>query len=292
MDANAAAEYLRPEGPLYHIPSLYLSHYGDRTPLASNSEVRVALQALLVRDNLVNNRSAVVNLSSNAEFDEQELNCLLQALVSGTIQPDLYAGRALPLDLIEQLMEYVDQRTNQLMQYATQSDLRNRVEEDREPLALYIATLESDALYLATTGAYLDREQWYNGFISYINDQHCPEFARLMRNEMSEHADYDNISTNSLNTAIIRALVTQRRQRRPTTATNPIVQGSHPSTMVGKPAYLSGHLRDDPACITPLRRLSMQLQSFLAMIDTPPLREDASPGVSLTSMTNVTAQIV
>jgi hypothetical protein len=57
------------------------------------------------------------------------------------------------------------------------------------------------------------------------------------------------------------------------------------------PEYLSDHLRDDPACITPLRRLSMRLQSFLAMIDTPPLRGDASPGVSLTSMTNVTAQI-
>ena len=141
-------------------------------------------------------------------------------------------------------MEYVDQRTNQFMQYATQSDLRNRVEEDREPLALYIATLESDALYLATTGAYLDKEQWYNGFVGYINDQHCPEFARLMRNEMSENADYDDISTSSLNTAIIRALVTQRRQRRPTTTTNPIVQSGHPSPMVRTPAYLSDHLRD------------------------------------------------
>ena len=291
MDVNAAANYLRPEGLLYHIPSLYLSHYGERSPFATNSEVRVAMQTLLVRDNLVNSRSTTVNFSSDRPFDEQELNCLLQALVSGTIQPDLYSERALPLHLIKQLMEYVDQRTNQLMQYATQSDLRNRVEEDREPLALYIATIESDALYLVTTGAYLDREQWYNGFISYINDQHCPEFARLMRNEMREYADYNDISIRSLNTAIIRALMTQRRQRRPTTTTNPIAQSGHPSPMVRTTAYLSGHLRDDPECITPLRRLSMQLRSFLAMIDTSPLREDASPGVSLTSMTNVTAQI-
>jgi hypothetical protein len=154
MDADAAATYLRPEGLLYHIPSLYLSHYGEKEPLSTNSEVRIAIQALLVRDNLVNGRSPTVNLSSDRPFDEQELNCLLQALVSGTIQPDLYSGRALPWNLIGQLMEYIDHRTNQLMQYATQSDLRNRVEEDREPLALYITALKTDALYLATTGAY------------------------------------------------------------------------------------------------------------------------------------------
>ena len=281
MDVNAAANYLRPEGLLYHIPSLYLSHYGEREPFSTNSEVRVAIQVLLVRDNLVNGRSPTVNLSSDRSFDDQELNCLLQALVSGTIQPDLYLGCALPLNLIGQLMEYIDHRTNQLMQYATQSDLRNRVEEDREPLGLYITALETDALYLATTGAYLDREQWYNGFINYINDQHCPEFARLIRSEMREYADYNDISDGNLNIAIIRATMTQRRQRRPTTATNPTLQSSHNSPMARTTAYFGGHLRGDHACITPLRRLSMQLESFLAMIDTSPLRGDVSPGVSL-----------
>ena len=165
------------------------------------------------------------------------------------------------------------------------------MEEDREPLGLYITALETDALYLATTGAYLDREQWYNGFINYINDQHCPEFARLIRSEMREYADYNDISDGNLNIAIIRATMTQRRQRRPTTATNPTLQSSHNSPMARTTAYFGGHLRGDHACITPLRRLSMQLESFLAMIDTSPLRGDVSPGVSLTSMTDVTAQI-
>ena len=47
----------------------------------------------------------------------------------------------------------------------------------------------------------------------------------------------------------------------------------------------------DPTCVTPLHNLYRLIQNYLDMLDTSPQRTAVSPGISITSMTDITAQI-
>jgi len=95
---------------IYPLHTLYNMHAGRLPPLQTLSEVRV--QSLLHKDALVRQSREPLILESNEPFSNAEFNFLLRALIGGTIQPDLYRGRALPVILIASLQSYVDQQTN------------------------------------------------------------------------------------------------------------------------------------------------------------------------------------
>jgi hypothetical protein len=99
--------------------SLYDMHQGSQPPLRSLSSVRVAIQRLLHRDAQLCSLEFAPDLQSNAAFSDEERRCLLQALLDGTLQPDLYRGRMLPVALIDSLHRYVDNMVNCYIQFAT-----------------------------------------------------------------------------------------------------------------------------------------------------------------------------
>lgn len=112
FSVDQMAEALRLHGLIYPLHTLYNMHAGRLPPLQTLSEVRMAIQRLLHKDALVRQSREPLILEYNEPFSNAEFNCLLRALIGGTIQPDLYRGRALPVILIASLQSYVDQQTN------------------------------------------------------------------------------------------------------------------------------------------------------------------------------------
>lgn len=106
------ADALRLHGAIYPLPSLYDMYQGRQPPLRSLSSVRQAIQRFLDRD---------PDKHSDASFTDEELCCLLRALLDGTIQPDLYRGCALSVALIDALQAYVDNEANRNIQFARTS---------------------------------------------------------------------------------------------------------------------------------------------------------------------------
>ena len=74
------------------VPHLYDMHHGRQPPLCTFSSVRVAIQRLLQCDAQLRSLEFAPDLQSNTAFSDEEHRCLLQALLDGTIQPDLYRG--------------------------------------------------------------------------------------------------------------------------------------------------------------------------------------------------------
>ena len=287
------AFYMRPVGPLYNISSLYLTHQGRLPPMDSNAQVRHAIQQLIVRDEVARNLPHTTSQNSNEAFEDNELHCLLRALINGTIQPDLYNGRALPLPLVDQLMERIDNVTNQFLQYA-QLPAQAQQWMAPHPITLYIETLENDAMYHVTTGAHDDNATWYRSFLAYATQDECPEPTVALAAILRDMPGNETVTESNILRAIERALATNRRQRRPTRAVH-----STPSVDIGIPIdppesddndrYLG--YQPDPTCVTPLRNLWRSLDSFFHMLDTYPRQHEVSPGISVTSMTDITAQI-
>ena len=165
----------------------------------------------VVRDEVARNLPRSDNQDSNDRFEDHELHCLLRALINGTIQPDLYNGRALPVDLINQLMAHVDNATNQFLQYA-QLPAQTQRWTAAHPITMYIETLENDALYHLTTGAHDDNETWYRGFLAYVDDEDCPEPAVMLATILRETPGNEGVASNNIIRAIERAMITNRRQ--------------------------------------------------------------------------------
>ena len=110
------AEAMRYNGSVYPLFSLYNMHQGRQPPLRTNSSVRVAIQRLLQRDAQLRSLEFAPDLQSEETFSDDELRCLLQALLDGTLQPDLYRGRMLPVALIDSLQSHVDDMINRYVQ--------------------------------------------------------------------------------------------------------------------------------------------------------------------------------
>jgi hypothetical protein len=208
-----AAFYMRALGPLYSVSSLYLHHRGQIQPMQNNAQVRRAIQQLIIRDEVALQLPYNDRIESNEPFKNYELHCVLRALINGTIQPDLYNGRALPLQLIEQLMAHIDNVANQFLQYA---QLLPQAQQwsAQHPITLYIKALENDAIYHVTTGAHDDNATWYRSFLHCVNDPDCPEPTIVLATLLRENPSNVAVSDTNIISAIERALQTNRRQRR------------------------------------------------------------------------------
>jgi hypothetical protein len=173
-------EALRLHGSIYPLHTLYNMHEGRLSPLQTLSEVRVAIQCLLHRDALVRDSKHPLNLESNDPFSKDEFNCLLRALIGGTIQPDLYRGRALPVALIASLQSYLDQQTNSRLQlFELPAQACQRTVD--QPIKLYYQALQNDTILHLTTGAFTNPEVGHQRFMNYVSMQDCPEPAIVAR---------------------------------------------------------------------------------------------------------------
>lgn len=149
-------------------------------------------------------------------------------------------------------------------------------------------------MYHVTTGAHDDNATWYRSLLDYTNNDECPEPAAVFATILRGVPDNEEVSQSNIIRAIERAMITNRRQRRPTTtvrrnAVEDIVSFVEPAQADDQDRYLG--YQPDPNCVTPLRNLWRSLNSFFTMLDTSPQRTAVSPGISVTSMTDITAQI-
>ena len=142
MTAEAIAELQRDVGPIYNLLILYTGHNGPLRRFTSNMHVRGAINQYIQRDFVRHNQSGRPNLLHNGPFTHHEFRCLLQALLSGALQPSQYKGRMLPDDLVNQLRYYVDQRTQVRIDYA-QSMITNPLDI---PLDMFLPILECDTI--------------------------------------------------------------------------------------------------------------------------------------------------
>lgn len=105
MTPLETTELLRLVGPVYNLVALYYEHQGSVPRLETNGAVRTAITNLLVHDHARYNYLGVVDISSNALFSDRDFRCLLQALLSGTLQPRQYMDRMLPYQLVSDLRQ-------------------------------------------------------------------------------------------------------------------------------------------------------------------------------------------
>ena len=172
------AEAMRYHGSVYPLPSLYNMHQGRQPPLRTKSNVHVAIQRLLQRDAQLRSLEFAPDLQSNMAFSDEEHRCLLQALLDGTIQPDLYRGRMLPVAQIDSLQAYVDNMVNWYVQFATtqqnnpQSEFYQQRTDD-QPIGLYTNAIATDTILHVTTGAYVMQQDWYRSFTARNRQSSC-----------------------------------------------------------------------------------------------------------------------
>jgi hypothetical protein len=202
------AEALRLHGSIYPLHTLYNIHEGQLPPLRTFSEVKVAIQSLLCRNAIIRQTTNLPNLESNDPFSIDEFNCLFQALIGGTIQPDLYHGRALSVHLIASLQAYVDTQTNYRLQFAEQPAQAQRRTLD-QPIKLFYNAMQNDTILHLATGAFSDPMV---GFDSLMTD--CPEPAvvarALMRNDPTSR-DMSHADSNKLVLAVTKIIHRSRR---------------------------------------------------------------------------------
>lgn len=102
-----AAELQRTIGPVFNLLTLYTAHNGPFKRLTSNLHICGAISQFIQRDYVRHHHSGSPNLLHNGPFTHNEFRCLLQALLSGALQPAQYKGRMLPHDLVNKLRYYV-----------------------------------------------------------------------------------------------------------------------------------------------------------------------------------------
>ena len=306
IDPNEYAPAMRYNGIVYPIPSLYNVHQGREPPLRTHSSVRVAIQRLLQRDALLRDLEFPPNLQSDTAFSDDEHRCLLQALLNGTLQPDLYRGRMLPITIIDSLQSYVDDMTNRYMQFATtqqdnpQSEFYQRRTYD-QPISLYANAIQSDVILHITIGAYPTQQEWYAGFLEYINDSYCPEPSVIVRDLLRNDPHHASMLPNEANVRVLSTMATHKKHRKhhkvkdsdndiPANNIMECLVTTRELTNQPPNPYFGHNHNNDPNPLTPLRNLANRIQAFLAVVDTSPQRLQYSPGVRNTSFQDVTAQ--
>ena len=257
---------------------------------------------MLQRDAQIRGLEFLPDLQSNAAFSDDEHRCLLQALLNGTLQPDLYRGRMLPIALIDSLQLHVDDMTNRYMQFATtqqdnpQSEFYQQRTDD-QPISMYANAIQSDVILHTTTGAYTTQQEWYQGFLEYIHDRYCPEPSIIVRALLRNDPHHASMSPNEANARVLSTMATHKKHRKHhkvkdsdqpmlswslSTSLDLINQSPHP--------YFGNNHGYDPNPLTPLRNLANRIQAFLAVMDTSPQRLQHSPDVRNTSFQDATAQ--
>jgi hypothetical protein len=204
LHVDSMAEALRLHGSIYPLHTLYIIHEGQLPPLWTFSEVRVAIQSLLCRDAIIRQITHLPNLESNDPFCKDEFNCLLQALIGGTIQQDLYHGRALPVHLIASLQAYVDTQTNYRLQFAEQPAQAQRRTSD-QPVKLFYNAIQNDTILHLATGAFSDPMVGFDSLMNYINMTDCPELAVVARALMSNDPTNRDMSHADSNKLVLKS---------------------------------------------------------------------------------------
>ena len=297
---------MRYHGSVYPLPSLYNMHQGRQPPLRTKSNVHVAIQRLLQRDAQLRSLEFAPDLQSNMAFSDEEHRCLLQALLDGTIQPDLYRGRMLPVAQIDSLQAYVDNMVNWYVQFATtqqnnpQSEFYQQRTDD-QPIGLYTNAIATDTILHVTTGAYVMQQDWYRSFLDYIHMHDCPEPSIIVRALLRNDPHHASLSPGDANAKVLSAMATHKKHRKhhkvkdsdndiPANTTMEFLISTR--DLVNQPPnpYFGNNQGYDPSPLTPLRNLANRLQAFLAVVDTSPQRLQYSPGIRKTSFQDVTAQ--
>jgi hypothetical protein len=112
-------------------------------------------------------------------------------------------------------MAHVDNVANQFLQYAQLPEQAQRWTA-AYPVTMYIEAVDNDALYHLTTGAHDDNETWYRSFLAYVSDEDVSEPAVILATIIQQNHSNSEVSHNAIVHAVERALLTNRRQRRPT----------------------------------------------------------------------------
>jgi hypothetical protein len=192
-------------------------------------------------------------------------------LIGGTIQPDLYHGRALPVELIASLQAYVDTHTNYRLQFAEQPAQAQRRTLD-QPIKLYFNALQNDTILHLATGAFSDPMVGFDSLMNYINMPDCPEPAIVTRALMRNDPTNQGMSLDDSNKLILAAMKTIHKWRRDlnakdsdndrtmNTATCQLTQSlelvpQHPNIYYGNTTAVN------PTTVTPLRNLVTRLQA-------------------------------
>jgi hypothetical protein len=152
------------------------------------------------------------------------------------------------------------------------------------------------------TGAFADFTSWYTSLLSYIRMPDCPELSVVVRGLMRQdpvHKDKSNDQTNAQILAVMKTVGKWKRDIRASDDDNnspinntmqKLIQDFNLPALPSDP-YFGNNATTSLELLTPLRNLQTRLQAYLAMVDTTPRRQEPSPGVSTTTMHDVTAQI-
>jgi hypothetical protein len=150
------------------------------------------------------------------------------------------------------------------------------------------------------TGAFEDFPSWYKSLLSYIRMPDCPELSVVVRGLMRQDPVHKDKSNDQTNAEILAVMKTMSKWKRDIKANdednNPPINNTMQKLIQD---FNLPILPSDPyfgttaslELLTPLRNLQTRLQAYLAMVDTTPRRQEPSPGVSTTTMHDVTAQI-
>lgn len=254
------AEAMRYHGTIYLLPSLYDMHQGRQPPLRSFSSVRIAIQRLLQRDAQLCGLENAPDLQSNAEFSAEELCCLLRALLDGTIQHDLYQGRALPVVLIDGHVQYATtQQQNPQSRFYRQRT-------DDQTANLYIQAITTDSILHITTGAYVKQEDWYESFLQYVHMPDCPKPSVSVRALLRNDPNHASMPPGDANAKVLNAMATHKKHRKhhkvrdsdndipPNTTMTSLITTRDLIDQPPNPYFGNNH-GYDPSPLTPLRNL-------------------------------------
>ena len=126
--------------------------------------------------------------------------------MDGTIQPDLYRGRALPVALIASLQSYLDQQTNSRLQFFELPAQACQRTVD-QPIKLYYQALQNDTILHLMTGAFTNPEVGQQRFMNYVSMQDCPEPAIVARALMRNDPANENVSLDEFNCQVLACLL-------------------------------------------------------------------------------------
>ena len=187
-------------GPVYNLIQLAHMQRGQLSPLPDNRSVRIVLRNHLHRFYAYARRLPTPDLNSNAQFESHEYTCLLRALLDGTLQPDQYMGRMLPLALVRDLISYVRDEANRLLNYARSSHTLGL-----PPPEIFFELIESDAIMEIVSSVFhtdLSRDQWYRSYQSYIQDPDCLEITLIILQTAESLNVTDSIADSVLTNAV------------------------------------------------------------------------------------------
>ena len=202
-----AVERQRIIGPILNINALYNKHGGFLEPFLSRSKVRKAICNIIYQE-FINENNDIPYLDHEEPFTDVENKCLLIALLDNTIVPSLYEGRALPLNIINDLKLYIDKNTKLHMDNALNEEQKYELPLNNTT-PLFINLVESDTIMWLVTGSFPNKNSWWNSLREFLDDNNCPDQIKQIRNQYIL-PNKDSKTLHKINTQLI-SIITEIR---------------------------------------------------------------------------------